>query len=63
VTIRIYDLSGDLVDEFPGSGHDHTENEMVWDLSDIASGVYLCRVEARGSGGTETAFCKIAVVK
>jgi M6 family metalloprotease-like protein len=63
VTIRIYDLSGDLVDEFPGTGHAHTDNETVWDLTGIASGVYLCRVEARSSGSTQTAFCKIAVVK
>ena len=63
VRIRIYDLAGDLVDEFPGTGHAHTENEVDWDLAGVASGVYLCRVEARGSGATQTAFCKIAVVK
>jgi hypothetical protein len=63
VNIRIYDLSGDLVAELPGTGFTHTENEIVWDLSQIASGIYLCRVEAEGGGGRETAFCKIAVVK
>lgn len=63
VNIRIYDLSGDLVAEFPGTGLAHTENEIVWDLSQVASGIYLCRVEAGGGGGRETAFCKIAVVK
>jgi hypothetical protein len=62
VDIRIYDLSGDLVAELPGTGFAHTENEVVWDLSDVASGVYLCRVEARGGGHQETVFCKIAVV-
>jgi hypothetical protein len=63
VHIRIYDLAGDLVDELTGTGYAHTENEVDWDLSHVASGVYLCRVEARGSGGTQTTFCKIAVVK
>jgi len=63
VNIRIYDLSGDLVAELPGTGFAHTENEIVWDLSQIASGIYLCRVEAKGASGGETAFCKIAVVK
>ena len=64
VDIRIYDLSGDLVAEFPGTGLAHTDNEIVWDLSGVASGIYLCRVEARGTGGgEETTFCKIAVVK
>jgi M6 family metalloprotease-like protein len=63
VHIRIYDLSGDLVDELVGTGYAHTENEVNWDLADVASGVYLCRVEARGSGNARTTFCKIAVVK
>ncbi|MCK4272124.1 VCBS repeat-containing protein [bacterium] len=63
VDIRIYDLSGDLVADLPGTGFAHTENEVVWDLSDVVSGVYLCRVEARGGGYQETVFCKIAVVK
>jgi M6 family metalloprotease-like protein len=64
VNIRIYDLAGDLVAEFPGTGLAHTENEIVWDLSGVASGVYLCRVEARGTDGEqESTFCKIAVVK
>ncbi len=63
VDIRIYDLSGDLVAEFPGTGFAHTENEVFWDLTAVASGIYLCRVQARSSGGEETTFCKIAVVK
>ena len=63
VEIRIYDLSGDLVDEFSGTGYAHTENEVDWGLAGVASGVYICRVEARGSGSTQTVFCKIAVVK
>lgn len=63
VTIRIFDLSGDLVAELPGTGFAHTENEIVWDLSQVASGIYLCRVEAKRGGQREMAFCKIAVVK
>ncbi|MFC1682910.1 FG-GAP-like repeat-containing protein [Candidatus Zixiibacteriota bacterium] len=63
VEICIYDLSGDLVAEMAGTGFAHTENEVIWDLNGVASGVYFCRVEARGSGGIETVFCKIAVVK
>jgi len=63
VEIRIYDLAGDLVDELDGTGYAHTENEVEWDLAGVASGVYLCRVEASGGGSTQTIFCKIAVVK
>ncbi|UCE17526.1 MAG: VCBS repeat-containing protein [Gemmatimonadota bacterium] len=63
VTIKIFNLAGELVDEFTGPGSAHTENEVRWDLTDFASGVYICRVEASGSQGTEAAFCKIAVTK
>ena len=63
VHIKIFNLAGELVEELIGPGLAHTENEISWDLTDIASGVYICRIEAAGASGTETAFCKIAVVK
>jgi M6 family metalloprotease-like protein len=63
VNIRIYDLSGMLVDEFSGPGEGQTANERIWDCSDIASGVYLCRVEARSSSESKVAFFKIAIVR
>ena len=63
VRIKIFNLAGELVEEFVEQGHAHTENDVPWDLTNIASGVYICRVEATGTDGTETAFCKIAVVK
>ena len=63
VRIKIFNLAGELVDEFSGPGDTHTENEITWDITDFASGVYICRVEASGSQGTKTAFCKIAVAK
>jgi M6 family metalloprotease-like protein len=63
VNIRIYDLSGMLVDEFLGSGEGQTDNEHLWDCSGIASGVYLCRVEAKSASENEVVFFKIAVVR
>lgn len=63
VRIKIFNLAGELVHEVAETGYPHTENEIQWDLTDIATGVYLCRVEASGSSGTKAAFCKIAVVK
>ena len=63
VHIKIFNLAGDLVAELSGPGQAHTENEISWDLADIASGIYLCRVEATGASGTKTVFCKIAVAK
>lgn len=63
VGIRIYDLSGMLVDEFPGPGVGRTQNERVWDCSRFASGVYLCRVEAISPGESQVVFFKMALVK
>ena len=63
VSIKIFDLAGDLVDEFPGPGQADTANEVRWDLNDVQSGVYLARIEAQNSTGTEVRIIKIAVVK
>ena len=63
VQIKILDLAGDLVDEFPGPAVPNFDNEVRWDLQNIQSGIYLARIEARGERGTETATFKIAVVK
>ncbi len=63
VGIRVYDLSGMLVDEFSGPGVGRTHNEKRWDCSRFASGVYLCRVEAKSGGESQVVFFKMAVVK
>lgn len=63
VDIRIFDLAGELVDEFQGPGFGQTQNEVNWQLSEIESGVYLARVEAAGEGMKDVAVFKIAVVK
>ncbi|MCJ7458996.1 MAG: FG-GAP-like repeat-containing protein [candidate division Zixibacteria bacterium] len=63
VDIKIYDLSGDLVAQASQSGKANTENEYKWDCSKYASGVYLCRVEAKSDGGKNVAFCKVALIK
>ena len=63
VEIKIYDLSGDLVAKTSQAGKGNTENEYKWDCSKYASGVYLCRVEAKSDGGKNVAFCKVALVK
>jgi M6 family metalloprotease-like protein len=63
VGIRIYDLSGMLVDEFPGPGVGRTYNEKTWNCSRYASGVYLCRVEAKSADENQVVFFKMALVK
>jgi len=63
VKISIYDAAGDLVDELAGAGLGQVDNEVTWNLTNIQSGVYLARVEARGKSETSVAVIKIAVVK
>jgi hypothetical protein len=63
VTIRIFDYAGTKVAELSGQAVGGVDNEILWDVSDIQSGVYLAHVEASGGGKTESAVIKIAVVK
>ncbi len=63
VKIEIYDLAGDLVESFSGPGNAQTENEIAWDISDIESGVYFCRVSADTGSEKKAVICKIAVIK
>jgi len=63
VQIKIFDLAGDLVTEFAGPGVGGLDNEVVWDVQDIQSGVYVARIEATGAGQSAVAFVKVAVVK
>jgi M6 family metalloprotease-like protein len=63
VGIRIYDLSGMLVEEFAGPGVGRTYNEKTWNCSRYASGVYLCRVEAKSADENQVVFFKMALVK
>ena len=63
VSVKIFDLAGDLVSELSANARGGIDNEISWDVSDIQSGVYFARVEASGSGGSGNAVVKIAVVK
>lgn len=62
VKIRILDAAGVLVDEFSGPGFGQTANEIPWDVSNIASGVYICQVEAKSQSKTERQLIKIMVI-
>jgi hypothetical protein len=63
VDIKIFDLAGDLVDNLSGPGQGNIHNELRWDLSDISSGVYLCRIEANSVNEKSVKIIKIMVVK
>ncbi len=63
VSVKIFDLAGDLIDEFPGPGEPFKDNEVRWDLTNVQSGVYLARIEANNGIKKEVRIIKIAVVK
>ena len=63
VNIKIFDLAGDAVTSFTGPGQGNIHNEKRWELSDVASGVYLCRVEANSGSDKSVKIIKIMVIK
>ncbi len=62
VDIRIFDLAGDLVAAFPGPGSGMVDNEVSWDLDNVSSGVYLCRIEAVSASEKSVQIIKIMVI-
>ncbi|MEN8192275.1 MAG: T9SS type A sorting domain-containing protein [Bacteroidota bacterium] len=62
--VTIFDLAGDLVAKLSGKGLGGFDNEIVWDVSDIQSGVYFAHLKVTSnSGKTDTKIIKIAVIK
>ena len=64
INIKIFDLAGDYVAELNDEAQGGMDNETLWNVADIQSGVYLARIEATSTAGrSEFAIIKIAVVK
>jgi hypothetical protein len=63
VEIRIFGLSGELVHAMAGPGAAPADNEAVWNLNGVSSGLYFCRVTAAGVRGKQSVVFKIAVVQ
>ncbi|MFO7526501.1 MAG: T9SS type A sorting domain-containing protein, partial [Ignavibacteriaceae bacterium] len=64
INIKIFDLAGGYVSELSDDAQGGMDNETVWNVTDIQSGVYLARIEAVSSTGkSESQVIKIAVVK
>lgn len=64
INIKIFDIAGDFVAELNDDAIGGFDNETIWNVDNIQSGVYLTRIEATGvSGKTESVVIKIAVVK
>jgi M6 family metalloprotease-like protein len=63
ITARIFDGTGDLVKELSATAQAGFEADLVWNLDDVTSGIYIGRIEAEAGNKKEKAFIKIAVVK
>lgn len=63
VNVKIYDMSGELVDELVGSTPGGASDEVPWDCSRFASGVYFARLEASSAGIKKNIIVKVALVK
>ena len=63
-SVTIFDLAGDLVAKLSGNAIGGYDNEIVWNVKDIQSGVYFAHLEVTSnSGKTDTKIIKIAVIK
>jgi hypothetical protein len=63
VNIKVFNLAGDLVQDFSQPGLAGTENEISWQLGNLAFGVYLIRLEAVSVNDTQYQILKAAVIR
>ena len=63
VSVKILDLSGELVTTLPATAFSNADNEVVWNVSGVQSGIYYGIVEGNIDGSSETQVIKIAIVK
>ncbi len=63
VSIRILDLSGELVTTLNGTAISNADNEVRWNVSDVQSGIYYGVISAEIDGASEEKIIKIAIVK
>jgi hypothetical protein len=63
VSIRIYDLSGEFVQDLQANGLTPGVHEVPWAVERLQSGVYLARVEAFTAQENALKIIKIAVIK
>ena len=63
VNIKVFNLAGDLVQDFSQPGFAGTENEILWKLGNLAFGIYLIRLEAVSTNDTQYQILKAAVIR
>jgi M6 family metalloprotease-like protein len=63
ILIKIYDMTGEKIDELAGSSVGGSESEISWDCSKFASGVYFARFEAKAADISKSVLVKVALIK
>lgn len=64
VSIKIFDLAGDLVANLSGNAIGGIDNETKWNVADVQSGIYYARIEVKSkTGKSASKLIKIAVIK
>jgi hypothetical protein len=64
VELQVFDALGERVERVEARGEMATpaENEIAWSVRSYESGLYICRLEARGANGEKgVAFVRMAV--
>ena len=61
--VKVFDIAGRQVAELSGASTLPGPFEVLWDVSNVESGVYIGQVTTKGDGGEEQAQVKIAVVR
>jgi M6 family metalloprotease-like protein len=60
VQLEVFDALGERVERLVRN-QGRAENEIAWSTVDYASGLYVCRLEARTAGNKEVVFINMAV--
>jgi len=64
VEVHVFNGVGELVNRMEAHKTGaRADNEIVWDTSELESGLYLCRVLAKAGGERQVVFVKAAVSK
>ncbi|MFH1962516.1 MAG: fibronectin type III domain-containing protein [bacterium] len=64
VTLSIYNLAGELVQTIKGRGVGYNDtNEFVWNIADIASDIYIWRLEAVSGELQDVVVKRLVVIK
>ena len=63
VNVKILDLSGELVTTLNATMNSMSDNEIIWDVTSVQSGIYYGVIEATIDGEKVSKIIKIAVIK